>query len=97
MGLWNKPEEKVTKQLEILNKNGLHARPCTKFVKLAGLFKSEIWVEKDSELANGKSILGLMTLAAGHGSIVKVTCEGPDASAALEAVEKLIAGKFDED
>jgi phosphocarrier protein HPr len=97
MGLWSKPETKVTKQVEIINKLGLHARPCSKFVKLAALYKSEIWVEKDGELVNGKSIMGLMMLAAGNGSKLTITCEGPDAPAALDAVEKLIVGKFDEE
>jgi phosphocarrier protein HPr len=97
MGLWNKPETKVTKQLEIINKLGLHARPCSKFVKLGAQFKSEIWVEKDGEQVNGKSIMGLMMLAAGNGSKLTITCEGPDAAAALAGLEKLIVDKFDED
>ncbi len=98
MGLWNKPEEtKVTKQIEIINQLGMHARPCSKFVKLAGQFKSEVWVEKDGEQVNGKSIMGLMMLASGNGSILSVTCDGPDASQALAAIEKLVSSKFDEE
>jgi phosphocarrier protein len=61
------------------------------------VFKSEVWVEKDGEQVNGKSIMGLMMLAAGNGSKLKVTCEGPDAAEALAALEKLIASKFDEE
>ena len=98
MGLWNKPEEtKVTKQLEIINKLGMHARPCSKFVKLAHLYKADVWVEKDGEMVSGKSIMGLMTLASGEGSVLSVTCEGTDAPEALAALEKLVAAKFDEE
>lgn len=94
MGLANTTAQK---ELEIQNKLGLHARPCSKFVKLASTFKAEIWVAKDDESVNGKSIMGLMMLAAGQGSRLQVTCEGTDAQAALDALEKLINGKFDED
>ena len=91
------PNRTVSRQVEIQNKLGLHARPCAKFVKQAGQFKSEIWVSKDDENVNGKSIMGLMMLAAGNGSKLTISCEGPDATEALNALEKLIAGKFDED
>ena len=98
MGLLSRtPATKVTKEVEILNKLGLHARPCSKFVKLANTFRCEVWVLKDDDLVNGKSIMGLMMLAAGNGSRLKVTCEGADADDALAAIEKLILGKFDED
>jgi phosphocarrier protein len=97
MGLWNKPDTTVSKVIEVTNKMGLHARPCSKFVKLAALFKSEVWVEKDGEQVNGKSIMGLMMLAAGNGSKLSITCEGPDAAEALAALDKLIVSKFDEE
>ena len=98
MGLLSRnPATKVTKEVEILNKLGLHARPCAKFVKLANTFRCEVWVLKDDDLVNGKSIMGLMMLAAGNGSRLKVTCEGTDANDALAAIEKLLLGKFDED
>ena len=98
MGLLSRnPATKVTKEVEILNKLGLHARPCAKFVKLANTFRCEVWVLKDDDLVNGKSIMGLMMLAAGNGSRLTVTCEGADADDALAAIEKLILGKFDED
>ena len=98
MGLLSRnPATKVTKEVEILNKLGLHARPCAKFVKLANTFRCEVWVLKDDDLVNGKSIMGLMMLAAGNGSRLKVTCEGTDANEALAAIEKLLLGKFDED
>ncbi len=88
---------KASKEVEIINKLGLHARPCSKFVKLAGTFRCEVWVLKDEENVNGKSIMGLMMLAAGQGSKLLITCEGTDAEAALAALEKLVLGKFDED
>ena len=98
MGLLSRtPATKVMRDVEILNKLGLHARPCAKFVKLANTFRCEVWVLKDDDLVNGKSIMGLMMLAAGIGSRLKITCEGTDAGEALEAIEKLILGKFDED
>jgi phosphocarrier protein HPr len=100
MGFLNRKTEtsdKAAKQLEILNRLGLHARPCSKFVKLCNNFKSEIWVEKDGEQVNARSIMGLMMLAAGQGSKITVLCEGVDSKEALAAVEQLILNKFDED
>ncbi len=87
----------ASREVEIINKLGMHARPCSKFVRVAGAFKSEIWVSKDDERVNGKSIMGLMMLAAGQGSRLLISCEGADAGEALDALEKLILGKFDED
>ena len=88
---------KVSKELTILNRLGLHARPSAMFVKVCSRFKCEIWVEKDGEQVNGKSIMGLMMLAAGLGSKLRVTCEGPDAQKALTEIEAIIQKKFDED
>ena len=88
---------KTSREVEIINKLGLHARPCAKFVKLANTFRSEVWVGKDDDTVNGKSIMGLMMLAAGSGSRLLITCEGADSEAALAAIEKLILSKFDED
>ncbi len=88
---------KVAKEVVILNEVGLHARPCSKFVKLAGTFRADVWITKDGHTVNGKSIMGLMMLAAGQGSRLLITCEGEDADAALAAIEKLILSKFDED
>ena len=90
---------KVTakKDVEVQNRLGLHARPCSKFVKLASTFHSEVWVSKDDESVNGKSIMGLMMLAAGQGSKLLLTAEGHDAEDALAALENLINQKFDED
>lgn len=67
------------------------------FVKVCARFKSEIWVEKDGEKVNGKSIMGLMMLAAGLGSRLRVTCEGEDAETAMAEIEALIERKFGED
>ncbi|SRR6266446_1067019 len=98
MGLLSrKPEIKASKQTEIVNKLGLHARPCSKFVKMANSFNSGVWVTKDGDTVNGKSIMGLMMLAAGFGSKIIIHCEGTDADEALLALEKLILSKFDED
>jgi phosphocarrier protein len=98
MGLLSrKAGTKAAKEIEIVNKLGLHARPCAKFVKLANTFRSEVWVTKDSDTINGKSIMGLMMLAAGIGSKLTIMCEGQDSADALEALEKLIQSKFDED
>ena len=73
------------------------ARPSARFVKVTSRFKSEIWVEKDGEQVNGKSIMGLMMLAAGQGSVLKVTAEGHDAEKALDELAALIQSRFEED
>lgn len=85
------------KEFTIVNKFGLHARPAAQLVKLANTFESEIWVEKDSEQVNGKSIMGLMMLAAGHGSMITVSAEGTDEAAAIAAVEELVDSGFREE
>lgn len=91
------PQSKIAKELIIVNRLGLHARPSAMFVKTASRFKCEIWVEKDGERVNGKSIMGLMMLAAGQGSKLLVTCEGGDGEKALTEIEEIIRRKFDED
>ena len=102
MGLLNRKTEsantgKAEKELTIINRLGLHARPSAMFVKTATRFRAEIWVEKDGERVNGKSIMGLMMLAAGQGSRLLVSCEGGDADKALAEIEAVILRKFDED
>jgi phosphocarrier protein HPr len=87
----------VTKEFTIQNRLGLHARPSAMFVKVCSRFRCEIWVEKDGERINGKSIMGLMMLAAGLGSRLSVTCEGPDEEKAMQEIEDLIARKFNEE
>src|SRR6266481_795546 len=87
----------VTRELTIINKLGVHARPAALFVKTANRFHCDILVEKDGEKVNGKSIMGLMMLAAGPGSKLTVHATGHDASAALAELETLIKQKFHED
>ena len=87
----------MTKDFQVLNKLGIHARPAAMFVKTANRFSCEIFVEKDGEKVNGKSIMGLMMLAAGPGSKLTVHAEGQDASQALAEIETLIKRKFDEE
>ena len=89
--------EFLTKELTILNKAGIHARPAAMFVKVANRFGSDIFVEKDGEKINGKSIMGLMMLAAGPGSKVTLLAKGNDAGAAINELEALVNRKFDED
>ena len=87
----------LTKELTIINKSGIHARPAAMFVKIANRFGSDIFVEKDGEKINGKSIMGLMMLAAGKGSKVKFLASGDDdAAQMLTELEALFARKFDE-
>ncbi len=88
---------KTTKELTIVNRLGMHARPSAMFVKTASRFRADVWVEKDGERVNGKSIMGLMMLAAGQGSKLLISCEGADADKALAEIEAVILRKFDED
>ena len=87
----------MTKDFLVSNKLGIHARPAAMFVKTANRFSCDIFVEKDGEKVNGKSIMGLMMLAAGPGSKLTVQAQGHDASQALAELEILINRKFDED
>lgn len=86
-----------TCQLTISIEEGLHARPAAKFVKLANQFPCEIWVEKDDEEINGKSIMGLMMLAAAEGSVISVSAEGEKAETALEKLAELVDSGFEID
>ncbi len=90
-------ELKHTKELVVTNKLGIHARPAALFVKTANRFHCQIMVEKDEETVNGKSIMGLMMLAAGPGSKLTITAEGEDAPRALLELEALVHRKFDEE
>jgi phosphocarrier protein len=87
----------LTREITILNKSGIHARPAAMFVKIANRFGSDIFVEKDGEKINGKSIMGLMMLAAGPGSKVTLLAKGTDAPQAIAELEQLVQRKFDED
>lgn len=84
------------RSVQIVNKNGLHARPAAEIVKLAAKFQSEITIVKDDLDVNGKSIMGVMMLAAEHGSTILLRAEGADADAALDALATLVSNKFGE-
>ena len=86
----------VVKEIVVQNKLGIHARPAAMIVRITNKFKSEVFVEKDEEQVNGKSIMGLMMLAAGKGSKVKFIATGEDAQQMLTELEQLFARKFDE-
>ena len=86
----------MTKDFLVANKLGIHARPAAMFVKTANRFTCDIFVEKDGEKVNGKSIMGLMMLAAGPGSTLTVHAQGHDASQALAEIESLFKAKFEE-
>jgi phosphocarrier protein len=84
------------REMVVTNKLGVHARPAAMFVKTANQFTCSVLVERDGEQVNGKSIMGLMMLAAGPGSKLQVTCEGDDSNQALDALDALMKRKFDE-
>ena len=86
----------VEREIEIKNKLGLHARAAAKLVHVAARFKSDIKIRKGDEEVDGKSILGILLLAAGRGSTITLRADGPDEREALDAIEKLIDAKFDE-
>ena len=91
------PVQKIEKEIAIINRLGLHARPAAMFVRIASRYRSEIWVSKEGEEVNGKSIMGLMMLAAGQGSKLRIRTEGLDAEKAMEELEELIKARFNED
>jgi len=83
-------------EIQIINKLGMHARASAKLTQLAGSYKCEVWLSRNDRRVNAKSIMGVMMLAAGRGSTLIIEAEGEDAEAALAALQKLIADKFDE-
>lgn len=83
--------------VEICNQKGLHARAAARFVKTADQFQSEIWVRKNGTAVSGRSIMGLMMLAAAAGTVIEITASGADAEAAVDTLARLIECKFDED
>ncbi len=93
----NPPGSKLEKEMTIVNRLGLHARPAAMFVRIASRYRCEVWVEKEGEKVNGKSIMGLMMLAAGQGSKLRIECDGPDADRALREIGDLIQARFNED
>jgi phosphocarrier protein HPr len=86
----------IQREIEIKNKLGLHARAAAKLVHAAARFKSDIKIRKGQEEVDGKSILGILLLAAGRGSTILVKADGPDERDALDAIENLVNAKFDE-
>ncbi len=84
-------------EVTIVNKYGLHARPAAEFVKLANRFGSEVWIRKDDVEVSGKSIMGVMMLAAECGSVVSIRARGDDAQEAVGALVGLIHNRFGED
>ena len=80
-----------SREITIINRLGLHARAASKFVTVASQFEADIRVQRGNKVVNGKSIMGVMMLAAGRGTVLTVHAEGPDAEAALEALDNLVA------
>jgi phosphocarrier protein len=89
-------DAKLSKELIVQNKMGIHARPAAMIVRITNKFKAEVFVEKEEEQVNGKSIMGLMMLAAAKGSTVKFIVSGDDAALMLSELEALFDKKFDE-
>jgi len=90
-------QTRETCEVTVKNKLGIHARPASMFVKLANHYDCDVYVEKDGERVNGKSIMGLMMLAAGPGSKITIYTEGKDASRAMQELVNLVERKFDEE
>jgi phosphocarrier protein len=86
----------VEREVEIVNKLGLHARAAARLVRLASQFACDIYLSMDGERVNAKSILGILSLAAAHGSKLSLLCEGSDAREACDSIATLIANRFDE-
>ena len=90
-------EDCLTRNLEIVNKKGLHARATAKFVQCVEQFDAEIFVHRCGETVNGTSIMGILTLGAGIGSHITVAARGAQAEQALEAIAELVGNRFGED
>lgn len=86
----------IERSVQIMNRNGLHARPAAEVVKTAAKFKSEITMIRDDLEVNGKSIMGVMMLAAEFGATLTIRADGPDAQQAVDAIAQLISQKFGE-
>jgi len=86
----------IQKDIEIINKLGLHARASAKLTQLASKFRSEVWMTRNARRVNAKSIMGVMMLAAGKGATVTLETEGPDEQECFAALEGLILAKFGE-
>jgi phosphocarrier protein HPr len=90
-------DNELSHEIEIKNTLGLHARPASMMVKLASSFDAEITIQKDEESVNGKSLMGLLMLSAGNGTVIKILVSGKECKAALDAIIDLINRKFDEE
>ena len=88
---------KAARTVEIINERGLHARASAKFVKLAGGFDAEVFVSRDGHTVDARSIMGLMMLAAGPGSVIEISAEGVEAQPAVDALAALVQARFDEE
>ncbi len=86
-----------TQKFQIVNELGLHARAATKLVQLAGRFGSEVTVEKDQQVANAKSVMGVLLLCGAKGTYVTVSAKGPDADECVQQIGELIRSRFGED
>ena len=86
----------LQREVEIINKLGLHARASAKLTQVAGQFKAHVWVTRNGRRVNAKSIMGVMMLAAAQGSTLLIETEGPDEKQAIDAVTRLIASRFEE-
>lgn len=87
----------VEKEVEIVNEVGLHVRPASMLVEVANKFKSDVWIEKDGQAANGKSIMSILLLCAEKGSKINIKAEGSDATQAVEALVRVIKDRFGEE
>ena len=87
----------LQREVEIINKLGLHARASAKLTQVAGRYKASVWLGRNGRRVNAKSIMGVMMLAAAKGSKVVVETDGPDEEQAMDAITRLIAGRFEED
>ena len=87
--------EKLTREMKLLNKYGMHVRPAGLFAKTASRYDANVEVEKDGNVVSGKSIMALMTLEAVSGTVLRVSASGPQAVEALDALEALVERKFD--
>ena len=86
----------LQREVEIINKLGLHARASAKLTQVAGRFEAEVWLSRNGRRVNAKSIMGVMMLAAAKGSKIVVETDGADEAQAMDAIERLVAGRFDE-
>jgi len=87
----------ITEDVKIINRLGLHARPAAMFVQTATRFESDVFVRKDGSEVNGKSVMGMMMLAAGCGTAITLVVDGPDEKTAMVELKKLFEKKFEEE